>query len=180
MTSRQKVPDSKRTFRAKPIASARLLLVDSDAGRLLLTRQWIEWEGGPDAEVAAGGDEALDILGAAAQRFDLVAVWPTLDDDRDVDFFGVLRRCCSPVRLVAVTALTPAEVGRAGRLAGAAAVDDSGQPHGLVAALETVFDGSETVAAIIMRKRAPASMTAEWANAIYGAPPGGRFHAALD
>ena len=85
------------------------MLVDSDADRVHLTRQWIEWEGGPDAEVAAGGDEALDILGATAQRFDLVAVWPPLADCGDVDFFGVLRRCRSPVRLVAVTALTPAE-----------------------------------------------------------------------
>ena len=180
MASRQRKPESKRTFRAKPIVAARLMLVDSDANRLSLTRQWIECEGGPEAEVAAGGDEALDILGAAAQQFDLVAVWPALADDASVDFFGVLRRCSSPVRLVAVTALTPAEVGRPGRLAGAAAVDGSGQPFGLIATLETVLAGSESVAAIVTRKRAPSSMTVEWANAIYGTPPGGRFHATLD
>ena len=180
MTSRQKLPDSKRSLRAKPISAARLMLVDSDADRVHLTRQWIEWEGGPDAEVAAGGDEALDILGATAQRFDLVAVWPPLADCGDVDFFGVLRRCRSPVRLVAVTALTPAELGQAGRLAGAAGVDDSGRPHGLLAALETIAAGHDTVAEIVARRRAPITLSALWAHAIYGTAPGGRFHAALD
>jgi hypothetical protein len=180
MTSRQKHPDSKRSLRARPIASARLMLVDSDPDRVLLTRQWIGWEGGPDAEVAAGGDEALDLLGASAQRYDIVAAWPTLADDANVDFFGVLRRCRSPVRLLAVTALTPGELGRPGRLAGVATVDDSGQPAGLLRALEATLAGGDTVEAIVTRKRAPASLSSEWANAIYGAPPGGRFHAALD
>ena len=63
-------------------------------------------------DVARDADEALDILGARSQRFDAVAVWPWLADDATVDMIGILRRCNSPVRIVAITSLTPAELGR--------------------------------------------------------------------
>ena len=173
-------PDSKRIQRAAVLAGSRLMLVDSDADRLSLTRQWIAWEGGPDAEVAASGDEALDILGARSQRFDAVAVWPWLADDAIVDLFGILRRCNSPVRLVAVTALTPAELGRPGRLAGVAAVEDSGRPQGLIDTLERAVASDATVAAIVARRTAPRGMAEAWARAVYGTAPGQRFLAALD
>ena len=166
--------------RAAALSDARLMLVDSDPDRLSFTRRWIEWEGGPDAEVAALGDEALDILGAKSQRFDVVAVWPWLADDATVDMFGVLRRCNSPLRLIAVTGLTPAELGRSGRLAGVAAVEDSGEPHRLIAVLEAVRAGADTVATIIARRRAPTSLSDLWARAVYGTAPGQRFHSSLD
>jgi hypothetical protein len=180
MTARNKLPDSRYGQRAAALAGARLMLVDSDSTRLGFNRQRIEREGGPDVEIATIGDEALDILGAKAQRFDVVTVWPWLADDETVDMFGVLRRCQSPVRLVAVTDATPAELGRVRRLAGAAAVEDSGQPLALFSTLSTVLAGDDTVEAIVIRRRVPASLTAEWARAIYGAAPGQRFGAALD
>ena len=180
MTSRRNTHESTRTLRAAILAGRRIMLVDSDASRVTLTRQWIEWEGGPEAEVAGSGDEALDVLGAKAQRFDVVAVWPWLTDDATVDLFGVLRRCASPVRLVAVTSLSPAELGRAGRLAGAAAVEATGEPRRLLATLHNVLAGQDTVGGLIHRRCVPATLSAEWAEAIYGTSPGHSFHAALD
>ena len=123
---------------------------------------------------------ALDILGAASQQFDAVAVWPPLADEATTDLVGVLRRCNSPVRMIAVTASTPAEVSRAGRLAGVAAVEDTGRPAELIATLETVVASPQTVGAIVAARRVPSTISSAWALAIYGAPPGSRLHAALD
>ena len=180
MTGRRNHRESKRIQRAAGLADARLMLVDSDADRLSLTRQWIEWEGGPDAEVAALGDEALDILGARAQRFDVVAVWPWLADDATVDLLGVLRRCNSPVRVIAVTGLTPAELGRPGRLAGIAGVEDTGQPQKLIDMLTRVRAEHDTIAAIVASRTSPRGLSERWSRAIYGTSPGQRFHAHLD
>jgi hypothetical protein len=180
MVARKTPHDSRFNQRAAALAGARLLLVDSDAARLGLSRQWIAWEGGPDVEIAAFGDEALDILGARSQRFDIVTVWPWLADDATVDMLGILRRCRSPVRLIAVTAATPAELGRPGRLAGVAAVVDTGQPLRLLSTLQTVLADDATVEAIVVRRRVPATLSAAWARAVYGTAPGQRIHAALD
>ena len=182
-TGRATPPKSKssnRLLRAEPLADARLLLVDSQVDRLRLHRGWIEREGGPEAETATLGDEALDILGANAQQFDIVALWPPLADDAAVDFIGVLRRCKSPVRLMVVTAFSPTEVARPGCYAGCAFVDDSGTPNGLLAALETVLAGDDSVAEIVANRRVPLPLKRGWAEVIYGTRPGSRFHAALD
>lgn len=180
MAAPPKPKSSNRLLRAEPLAGTRLLLVDSDAERLAFNRAWIENGGGPEAETAALGDEALDILGATAQQFDAVAVWPPLADDATVDCIGVLRRCSSPVRVLIVTAFTPTEVARPGRFAGAALIDDSGTPNGLVAALEAALAGDDSVAAIVASRRVPLSMRRGWAEVIYGTRPGSRFHAPLD
>ncbi len=180
MTSRSPKSDSDRRRKAEALGTARLLLVDSNSARMSLTRQWIERQGGPDAEIAGAGDEALDLLGAAAQRYDLVVVWPTLADEQDVDFFGVLRRCRSPVRLVAATPLTPPQMPRPGRLAGTAAVESAGPSAELTATLVSVLKSFETVERIVTQKRAPSTMSKTWAQAIYGTAPGQRFHAELD
>ena len=162
------------------LAAARILLVDQDAARRDQHRQWLVIAGGREPETAASGDEALDILGAAAQRFDLVAFWPLLPDAEAVDLAGVLRRCKSPVRLLAVTAATPATFPKPGRLAGVGAVDTSATPRGFVVTVRDLLAGNATVAEIVTAKRAPATLAKGWAEAIHGVPPGGRFEADLD
>ena len=79
-----------------------------------------------------------------------------------------------------VTAFSLTEVARPGRYAGCAYVDDSGTPNGLLAALETVFVGTDTVAEIVTSRRVPLPLKRGWAEVIYGTRPGSRFHAALD
>ncbi len=180
MASRSTHTSHTHRLRGVEFARARLLLVDSDASRLEIHRQWIAWMGVPEPEWASNGDEALDLLGAAAQRFDVVAIWPPLVDDSVVDFAGILRRCNSPLRLMAATSLTPAEMARPGRLAGVGLVEDSGTPHGFIAGLETMLASSNTISDIVHSKRTPATLSVAWALAIYGNLPGQRFHADLD
>lgn len=162
------------------LASARLLLVGSDAVRLAADRAAIEDAGGMEPEVAESGDAALDILGAHAQQFDLVIVRPKLTDDPAVDFPGILRRCKSPVRMMAVTPVTPANFPQPGRLAGMVAVSDCGTDRGFVRTIRSVLAANNTVAGIVATKEVPPTLDANWAYAIYGTPPGKRFHADLD
>ena len=164
----------------KALDGARLMLVDGQADRAAFTRQWIERRGGPDAEIAADADEALDLLGAAAQAYDLVVAWPSLESDDTIDLPKVLRQCRSPVRLVVATTLSPAEMPRPGRLAGAAAIEDSGRVASLAVTLADVLRSPVTVGRIVDDRRAPATMPEAWTQAIYGTFPGQRFHAELD
>ena len=161
-------------------ARARLLLVGSDAKRLAADRAAIEDAGLPEPETAITGDEALDILGAHAQQFDLVIIRPQLADDPDVDFAGILRRCKSPVRLMAVTPAQPPRFPQPGRLAGVAAIADCGTDDGFVRTLRSVLAASSTVAGIVTTKQVPPILDATWAHAIYGAPPGSHVYADLD
>jgi hypothetical protein len=163
----------------RPLRDERLLFIDSDAERLAFHRLWLSWVDGPDVECVSTGDEALDHLGAVAQQVDAVALWPPLADEGAVDFIGVLRRCRSPLRVVAVTSLSPAEFGRCGRMAGIGAVVDSGQPADLVATLIATARSGASVERIVSSRSTPA-LPPEWALAIYGTPPGQSFHAALD
>lgn len=161
-------------------ARARLLLVGSDAKRLAADRAAIENAGLPEPETAITGDDALDILGAHAQQFDLVIVRPKLADALNVDFPGILRRCKSPVRLMAVTPVQPPNFPQPGRLAGVAAVADCGTDRGFVRAIRSVLAASSTVAGIVTTKQVPPTLAATWAHAIYGAPPGSHVYADLD
>ena len=124
---------------------ARILYVDGDAQRSARIRHLIEDAGFPEAEHAVSGDEALDLLGAAAQQFELVVAWMPLKDG-DADLPGVLRRCASPVRLVALTTLTPRTFPLAGRLAGVAAVDGQHGEGTLIASFDAVLASPFSVA----------------------------------
>jgi len=160
-------------------ASARILYVDSDGPRALRTREAFEIAGFPEAEHALNGDEALDILGAAAQQFDIVAARMPLKDG-DADLPGVLRRCASPVRLVALTTLTPRTFPLAGRLAGVAGVDGHHGERGIVTCMRAVLASPYTVAEIVRSHRIPVTLSEAWAMRIYGHQPGAHFQAKLD
>ncbi len=162
------------------LRQARILLVDANLSRRALHRQWLEIAGAPEPDTADSGNDALDVLGARAQQFDLVAIWPPLADADTVDICGVLRRCRSPVRLMAVTSATPLSLGKAGMLAGVAAVDDSATPRGFINVVRTLLASDATIAAIVATKSVPGMLGCIWAEAIYGATPGSRFYSDLD
>jgi hypothetical protein len=158
----------------------RLLLVDGDHGRRQRAAEAIEKAGAPEPATAGSGDEALDVLGAEAQQFRLVAAWMPLTDDADVDMVGVLRRCRSPVRLLVLTTLGPNEYPRAGRLAGATAIEDPLSLQGLLAAVRQAALNGVPIADIIDSQRVPDRLSPLWAVRVYGARPGTRFQAKLD
>ena len=165
---------------ASPAGNVRILYVDADRKRAVQYRQAIEIAGFSEAEHAASGDEALDILGAKAQRFDVVAAWMPLPDADSVDLPGVLRRCTSPVRLVCLTTLTPKSFPLAGRLAGVASVDGARGERGFVQCLRAVLASNHTVAEIVASHRVPDTLSEPWSLRIYGHQPGHYFSGKLD
>jgi DNA-binding NarL/FixJ family response regulator len=160
-------------------SGARILYVDGDGPRAMRMREAFEIAGFPEAEHALNGDEALDMLGAAAQQFDIIVARMPLKDG-DADLAGVLRRCASPVRLVALTTLTPRTFPLAGRLAGVAGVDGHHGERTIIDCMRAVLAGPHTVAEIVRSHRVPDTLSEAWARRIYGHQPGARFQAKLD
>ncbi len=159
----------------------RVLLVDADTRRRASYREAVEIAGFSEPETAATADEALDILGAQAQRFDVVAAWMPLPDDADVDLAGVLRRCQSPVRLLVMTTKGPSNYPRAGRLAGASGIAGNGGEREFIQLVRAlVATPGTSVAEITADHRVPPTLSDAWATRIYGVPPGARFLGKLD
>jgi DNA-binding NarL/FixJ family response regulator len=163
-----------------PASPARILYVDADPARSRKVRAAIEIAGFGEPEFAATGDEALDILGARAQQFDVVAAWMPLADTATVDLPGVLRRCRSPVRFVVLTTLTPRTYPLAGKLAGAAGVDGTRGERGIVQCLRAVLASPHTIAHVVASQQVPDTLSEPWATRIYGHQPGATFSAKLD
>ena len=159
---------------------ARILYVDPDPVRSMQVREAIEIAGFGEPETATSGDEALDVLGSRAQQFDVVAAWMPLPDSEAVDLPGVLRRCRSPVRLVALTTLTARTYPLAGRLAGIAGVSGDRGERNIVQCLRTVLASDHTVANIVARHVGPETLPEVWTMRVYGHQPGARFSAKLD
>lgn len=159
----------------------RILLVDAHEKRRRAYRDAVEVAGFGEPDIAASGDEALDVLGAQAQRFDVVAAWMPLPDADAVDLAGVLRRNRSPVRLILVTSQQPRDYPRAGRLAGICGADSTGTERGFIKLVRAVMaDDHTTVADIVSGQSVPRTLTDDWAQRVYGVPSGARFHVKLD
>jgi hypothetical protein len=158
----------------------RVLIVDGDNDRARKFGEALEIAGYPEPERALSGDDALDILGARAQQFDIVAVWAPLPDYGVVDFAGVLRRCRSPVRLAIITDLSPRDFPQPNRLAGTCAVEGRSGERGVVRCLKAVAQHGTSVGDIVATRHVPSKLDQVWALAIYGAPPGARVSVPLD
>jgi CheY-like chemotaxis protein len=159
---------------------ARILVVDANKARAADLRRLLEKEGFGEPLLAHTGDEALDVLGAHAQRFDLVLAWGPLADDAKLDFFGILRRLASPVRLVCVTPLAREKYPKPGRLAGVTCVIQQNDLTGLPAQIDILLRHGSSVAQIVTSKHVPRLLADTWAMAIYGAKPGSTFTGPLD
>lgn len=163
-----------------PGAAIRILLADANVVRRAAYRRAIEDAGYGEPECTGSGDETLDLLGARAQQFDVVAAWMPLPDDADVDLAGVLRRCNSPVRLLVMTNLGPRDYPRAGRLAGCAGIESKGSEREFVRLVRAVAGTACSVADIVSGRLAPTTLADDWSLRVYGVPPGAPFHARLD
>ena len=173
-------PSGSASGTGKALVAARLMIVDADRCRAIESARTLETAGAPEPEIVHSGDEALDRLGALAQQIDVVLLWVPLPDEAAVDFAGILRRCRSPVSLLAVADRPAKALAGAGRLAGITAVDTSGTPRGLVQAIRSVLASGDPVERIVRAKRAPRLLDPDWSDAVYGTVPGGLFYADLD
>lgn len=159
---------------------ARILIVDADDTRAQGFRQAIEVAGFPEPERATSGDDALDLLGAAAQCFDIVAAWVPLVDHATVDVFGILRRCRSPVWLIAITDLSPRDYPAPRRLAGVCAIEGRSGERGVIQCLRQVQRQGTSAGDIAAGLIVPPTLDQAWAVAVYDALPGSPITVPLD
>jgi CheY-like chemotaxis protein len=155
----------------------RLLLVEPDAQVASVIGLCLAWHGIGTPEMAADADEALDLLGASRQRFDLVLMAYPLPDESEIDVAAVLRNSHSPVRLVRYGGLQTEVVRRPGSFVGTAAMIDELDCAGLARGLSSILDAPVRVVDIIARRRVPETIASAWGLAIYGAAPGQSFNA---
>ncbi|KAB2912157.1 MAG: response regulator transcription factor [Hyphomicrobiaceae bacterium] len=154
---------------------ARLLIVEPDRDVAHLLRHIFQWHGFGAPETVADGEEALDTLGAMAQRVDLVMMALTPPAGTDTDMVGVLRQVRSPVRLACYGAATHDEVSHAHRLVGIAAYFDLSSLYGIVRQAQEVLASVWTVRRVLASSLVPQTMSPVWAAAVYGAAPGHAF-----
>lgn len=165
---------------AKPRAQSAILIVDDFARRGENLRRILRDDGYREPEVAASGDEALDVLGAHAQRFDLLIVWVPLADGGRLDLFKVLRQLSSPVRIACATPLRCEAFPEPGRLAGATAILFEPDLNRMAVQADILIQNGDSVGDIVSLREVPRLLPDAWALAIYGTKPGSRFTAPLD
>ena len=177
---------SAKASTAKPRAQSAILIVDADADRADKLRKVLRDDGYLEPLTAASGDEALDVLGAHAQQFDLVIAWVPLIDEGRLDVFQVLRKLGSPVRIACATPLTCERYPKpATKLAGATAVLQQAKLdgpvfQGMAAQADILIQNGASVGRIVSTRRVPRLLPDAWALAIYGAKPGMHITAPLD
>ena len=173
-------PSSQGGSSAKPRAHCAILIVDADHNRADRLRQILRDDGYMEPLTAASGDDALDVLGAHAQQFDLVIAWVPLIDEGRLDFFQILRQLNSPVRIACATPLTCERYPNSGKLAGATAVLQASKLDGMAAQADILIQNGASVARIVSARRVPRLLPDTWALAIYGARPGTPIAKPLD
>ena len=165
---------------AKPRARSAILIIDADPGRADDLRKILRDDGYAEPLTAASGDEALDVLGAHAQRFDLLLAWVPLIDEGRIDFFGILRQLGSPVRIAGITSLPCERYPNAERLAGVTAILQLRKLDGIAAQADILIQNGASVGTIVSTRRVPRLLPDAWANAIYGTDPGMPITSALN
>lgn len=165
---------------AKPRARSAILIVDADAGRADDLRKLLRDEGYAEPLTAATGDEALDVLGAHAQQFDLLIAWVPLIDEGRLDFLGVLRQLSSPVRVAGLTSLPCDRYPNPEKLAGVTAILQLRKLDGIAAQADIIIQNGASVGTIVATRRVPRLLPDAWANAIYGTDPGMPITSALN
>ena len=164
---------------AKPRAQSIILIVDDYPKRGEAFRRALLDDGYIEPLLAQSGDEALDLLGAHAQQFDLVIAWVPLADDGRIDFLQILRHLGSPVRIACATPLPLGRYPKPGRLAGATAILHQPEPDGMAVQADILIQNGASVAQIVSTRRVPRLLPDAWAKAIYGTMPGSHFSASL-
>jgi hypothetical protein len=135
-------------------------------------RMVLDRNGFGEPSLAEEADEALDVIGAKAQAFDLVLMAFSPADAVDVALVRVLRRVRSPIRLALYGALEAEDLADASPLVGAAAYIDLASLTRIAPQVRALLGAPCTVAHILATARTPASLSRRWAIAIYGATPG--------
>ena len=165
---------------AKPRAQSTVLIIDADRARADKLRQVMRDDGYREPLTAVSGDDALDVLGAHAQQFDLVIAWVPLIDEGQRDFFLILRQLGSPVRIACATSLAHQRYPNPNKLMGATAILYQPKLEGVAAQADILIQSGVSVRHIVSSRVVPRLLPDAWAIAIYGTKPGTPITASLN
>jgi len=154
------------------LAPANILLVDHQASISSAINATLKRYGVSALDRLATADEALDALGYTSRPYDLVLLRAGLPHGEALKVLGVLTRQLARLRVALHGSVDLARLPEPQRYAGVARCIELLSLPGIVRGTAIVLASDATVANILDAHRVPETITADWADAIYGAPPG--------
>ena len=154
------------------LVSANILLVDHESGIGDVVSSVLKRYGASAIERAVSADEALDMLGYTTRRYDLVMLRAGLPNREALQVLRVLSRQRAKIRVSLHGGSDLANLAEPHHYGGVArCIEISGLP-GIVRGVAIVLASNATLAQILTTSLVPETISADWAQAIYGALPG--------
>ena len=161
--------------RRPPLENARVLIVDRHPATCVLIRDRIEQDYRAIVEVAPTYDEALDVLGNAAEPTTLVMLDPAIPSLHGDAILILLRQHKARIHVTLHGNTPPESLPFPDNFVGAAAYTHLATSAIACATAEAVVAAGMTVHAIIDKRIVPATLDWKSAVAIYSAEPGQPF-----
>lgn len=154
------------------LVAANILLVDHEPGIADVVTNVLKRYGASAIERATSADEALDMLGYTTRPYDLVMLRAGLPNTEALQILRVLSRQRANVRVSLHGSSDLANLADPYHYGGIArCIEISGLP-GIVRGVAIVLASNATLAQILTTSIVPQTISADWAQAIYGALPG--------
>jgi CheY-like chemotaxis protein len=154
------------------LSAANILLVDHERAMADVIASVLKRYGAGAIERAATADEALDMVGYTTRPYDLAMLRAGLPKNEAVAILRVLSRQRADIRVTLHGAGDLADIAEPRWYEGVArCIEVSGLP-GIVRGTAIVLASDATLATILRTSIVPDTMSADWAQAIYGALPG--------
>jgi DNA-binding NarL/FixJ family response regulator len=153
------------------LGAAHIMIVDHEPSSAGVIASVLKRYGATTIERAATADEALDMLGYTTRAYDLVMLRAGLPGDEAVRILRVLSRQRASARVTLHGGSDLRSLREPQWYAGVArCIEVSGLP-GIVRGVAIVLASDATLANIIRTSIVPETISADWAEAIYGALP---------
>jgi len=153
------------------LSAAQIMLVDHEPAMAELVAGVLKRYGAGAIERAASADEALDMLGYTTRPYDLVMLRAGLPNHEAIHILRILARQGARLR---VTLHGPSDLTNLAEpqsyIGVARCIEVAGLP-GIVRGVAIVLASDATLAGIFASSIVPDTMSADWAEAIYGALP---------
>ena len=156
---------------AQVLGAAHVLVIDHEPSVCDLLAGVLKRYGASAIESAASADEALDMLGYSSRPYDLVMLRASLPDDGAHHVLRVLCRQSARIRVTLHGSSDLMRLSDPHRYIGVArCIEVTGLP-GIVRGAAMVLASKATLAEIFATGIVPATITVDWAEAIYGDLP---------
>ena len=154
------------------LSAAHILLVDHEPSMTELVTGVLKRYGARAIEHATSADEALDMLGYTTRPYDLVMLRAGLPNREAVHVLRVLARQGARSRVTLHGAADLVRLDEPRWYVGVARCIEAAGLPGIVRGVAIVLASDATIANIFRSSITPETMSADWAEAIYGALPG--------